>query len=82
MRPEEVLIGREPGTGSVPGEVFVVEDLGNERLITLDLGGQFVVARVPADYPAEMGERLWFGFDPERAHLFDPISERRLDEAR
>jgi multiple sugar transport system ATP-binding protein len=81
VRPEEVMIGREPGTRSVPGEVFVVEDLGNERLITLDLGGQFVVARVPADYPAEMGERLWFGFDPERAHLFDPASERRLDEA-
>jgi multiple sugar transport system ATP-binding protein len=82
VRPEEVIIRREQGPGSVPGEVFVVEDLGNERLITLDLGGQFVVARVAADYPAEMGERLWFGFDPERAHLFDPISERRLDEAR
>ncbi len=82
VRPEEVIIGREPSTGSAPGEVFVVEDLGNERLITLDLGGQFAVARVPADYPAEMGERLWFGFDPERAHLFDPASERRLDEGR
>ena len=73
------MVGRERGTGRVPGEVFVVEDLGNERLITLDLGGQFVVARVPADYPAEMGERLWFGFDPARAHLFDPISQRRLE---
>ena len=56
--------------------------IGNERLITLDLGGQFAVARVAADYPAEMGEHLWFGFDPGRAHLFDPISERRLDGAR
>jgi multiple sugar transport system ATP-binding protein len=82
VRPEEVMIRRELGPGSVPGEVFVVEDLGNERLVTLDLGGQFVVARVAADYPAEMGERLWFGFDPERAHLFDPASERRLEEAR
>jgi multiple sugar transport system ATP-binding protein len=82
VRPEEIIIGREPGTGSVPGEVFVVEDLGNERLITLDLGGQFAVARVAADYPAEMGERLGFGFDPERAHLFDPVSGRRLGEAR
>jgi multiple sugar transport system ATP-binding protein len=82
VRPEEVIIRREQAPGSVPGEVFVVEDLGNERLITLDLGGQFVVARVAADYPAEMGERLWFGFDPARAHLFDPISQRRLEEAR
>jgi multiple sugar transport system ATP-binding protein len=82
VRPEEVIIRREPEPGCVPGEVFVVEDLGNERPITLDLGGQFVVARVPADYPAEMGERLWFGFDAERAHLFDPLSQRRLDGAR
>ena len=82
IRPEETLIRREPGSESIPGEVFVVEDLGNERLITLDLGGQFIVARVPSDYPAEMGERLWFGFDPERAHLFDPVTGRRLDDGR
>jgi multiple sugar transport system ATP-binding protein len=82
IRPEETLIKREPGSGNIAGEVFVVEDLGNERLITLDLGGQFVVARVPSDYPAEMGERLWFGFDPDRAHLFDPESQRRLDNER
>jgi multiple sugar transport system ATP-binding protein len=79
VRPEDVRLRREAEEGSAPGDVFVVEDLGNERLVTLDLGGRFVVARVPADYPAEMGDRLWFGFDPERAHLFDPVSQRRLD---
>jgi multiple sugar transport system ATP-binding protein len=82
VRPEEVMLGRDQELLSVPGEVFVVEDLGNERLITLDISGQFVVSRVAADYPAEMGERLRFGFDPERAHLFDPSTGRRLDEAR
>jgi multiple sugar transport system ATP-binding protein len=78
VRPEEVALHRDAAPGSVPGEVFVVEDLGNERLVTLDLGKQFVVARVPADYPAEMGETMWFGFDPARVHLFDPVSQRRL----
>jgi len=79
VRPEDVLLGRDAGQQSVPGEVFVVEDLGNERLVTLDLGDQFVVARVAADYPAEMGQQLSFGFLPERAHLFDPESQRRLE---
>ena len=79
IRPEEVSLAREPAPDRVPGEVFVVEDVGNERLVTLDLGGQFVVARMPSDYMAEMGERLWFGFDAERAHLFDPATERRVD---
>jgi multiple sugar transport system ATP-binding protein len=79
VRPEEVALLREATPGSVPGEVFVVEDLGNERLVTLDIGGQFVMARTHAEYVAEMGDRLWFGFDPERAHLFDPVTERRID---
>jgi multiple sugar transport system ATP-binding protein len=79
IRPEEVSLARESAAERVPGEVFVVEDLGNERLITLDIGGQFVVARTPSDYMAEMGERLWFGFDPERAHIFDPGTESRVD---
>ena len=79
VRPEEVRLLREGGPGAVPGEVFVVEDLGNERLVTLDLGGQFAMARTPADYPAEMGESLWFAFDPERAHYFDPASQQRLN---
>lgn len=78
LRPEDVQLRHEAASGMVPGEVFVVEDLGNERLVTLDLGRQFVVARMPADYPAEMGENLWFGFDPARAHLFDPVTQQRL----
>jgi multiple sugar transport system ATP-binding protein len=78
VRPEEVALSREGGPGQIPGEVFVVEDLGNERFVTLDIGGQFVVARTPADDVAEMGERLWFGFDPERAHLFDRATGQRV----
>jgi multiple sugar transport system ATP-binding protein len=79
VRPEEVDLRREAGPESMPGEVFVVEDLGNERLVTLDVGDQFVVGRMPADFPAEMGERMWFSFDPDRAHLFDPETLRRID---
>jgi multiple sugar transport system ATP-binding protein len=78
LRPEDVHLGQE-GDSAASGEVFVVEDLGNERLITLDLGHQFLVARAPADYPAEMGQSLGFSFSPERAHLFDIVTGQRVD---
>ncbi|MBL8129828.1 MAG: ABC transporter ATP-binding protein [Chloroflexia bacterium] len=78
LRPEDVHLGLE-GDTTATGEVFVVEDLGNERLITLDPGGQFVVARAPADYPAEMGQTLSFSFNPDRAHLFDIVTGQRVD---
>ena len=67
------------GAAAASGEVFVVEDLGNERLITLDLCRQFVVVRAPADYPAEMGQTLSFSFNPDRTHLFDVVTGLRVD---
>jgi multiple sugar transport system ATP-binding protein len=79
VRPEDVVLSHEASPDALPGEVFVVEDLGNERLVTIDLGRQFAVARTAADDPAEMGESVWLRFSPERAHLFDPVSERRID---
>jgi multiple sugar transport system ATP-binding protein len=78
LRPEDVQLG-QGGESAASGEVFVVEDLGNERLITLDLGRQFLVARAPADYPAEMGQTLSFSFNPDRAHLFDIVTGQRVD---
>ena len=78
LRPEDVQVSHGDDSAT-RGDVFVVEDLGNERLITLDLGGQFVVARAPADFPAEMGQKLGFTFNPDRAHLFDVVTGLRVD---
>ncbi|MFM9108907.1 MAG: ABC transporter ATP-binding protein [Chloroflexota bacterium] len=78
VRPEDLVVVPHGTAGAVDGEVFVVEDLGNERLVTLDFGGQYAVARTAADFPAEMGQRLAARFDPARAHLFDTASGLRL----
>ena len=78
LRPEDVHLD-QGDEADARGEVFVVEDLGNERLITLDFGRQFLVARAPADYPAEMGQMLGFSFNPDRAHLFDVVTGLRVD---
>jgi multiple sugar transport system ATP-binding protein len=79
VRPEDVHLGHETDDAAATGKVFVVEDLGNERLVTLDLGGQYFVARAPADYPAEMEQTLSFSFNPDRAHLFDVVTGQRVD---
>ena len=78
VRPEDVTLAREPLDGALPAEVFVVEDLGNERLVTVQVDGQLAVARQDANFLADMGDELWLAYDPDRAHLFDPTSERRL----
>ncbi|MBA3415960.1 MAG: ABC transporter ATP-binding protein [Chloroflexia bacterium] len=78
-RPEDVGLARGDAPGALPGEVFVVEDLGNERLITVEIAGQYVVARAPADDPTEMGAQVGVSFNPARVHLFDPATGLRVD---
>jgi hypothetical protein len=45
-------------------------------------GEHDVVARVPPQDVPAIGSELELSFRPERMHLFDPASERRLDVAR
>ena len=79
IRPEDIDLSPQGDQGMMRGEVFVVEDLGNERLVTVDIGGQFVVARTAAEHPGEMGDLVAFSFDPERAHFFKPDNGLRID---
>jgi multiple sugar transport system ATP-binding protein len=79
IRPEDIVLSPPDSLGALHGEIFVVEDLGNERLVTIDIGGQFVVARTAIEHPGEMGDLAAFTFDAGKAHLFDPASGRRLD---
>ena len=89
-RPEDVrpLVAGEGGAPSfanavlVRGTVEIVETLGHEVLVHLDIGDgttliakSFSHARVPAP-----GDAITVEVDLEKLHLFDPASGRRLAE--
>jgi multiple sugar transport system ATP-binding protein len=75
-RPEDVAVASAAGEGRVPGRVLVLEPMGNETIVTMESGGQRVVARAPAELAA--AETLWFSVNPERVLLFDPDTGQRL----
>ena len=78
VRPEDVsFTGAETGL-ALSAEVFVVEDLGNERLVTLRMGSQSAVARIAGEFGGQMGERLIAQFDPAKLHFFDPETGCRV----
>jgi multiple sugar transport system ATP-binding protein len=71
FRPEHAAMVA-PGTpDSLAGEVYVVEPLGNETLITIALGEDLVNLRAAAGVDPAIGTRI--GLLPERGrlHLFD-----------
>ena len=77
IRPEHFAATDNP-TASLTGAVSLVEPLGADTLVQLDVEGTTVTARVTPHFRPKVGERLSIRFDPARVHLFDPVSERAI----
>jgi len=58
--------------------VEVVERLGAESLLDLQVGEQTMVASVEPNIRAKRGDRLRFALRPERLHFFDTKSEAAI----
>ncbi len=65
-------------TRSLAGTVEVVEALGADTLLHLDVGGRNVISRVPHGRMPSVGSTLPLRADPERVYLFDAESGARL----
>jgi multiple sugar transport system ATP-binding protein len=78
IRPEDVTVSPEQKPYSIPAEVYVVEDLGNERLVDLRVDGQPAVARIDGRFEPAIGDRVWISFSPDDSHVFDPKTEQQL----
>jgi multiple sugar transport system ATP-binding protein len=78
FRPEHAVLVEPGAIGTLDGELYVVEPLGNETLAAVRVGEDIVNVRLPADYAGTAGERV--GVRPERGHLhlFDPDTDDAL----
>ncbi|WP_026486018.1 ABC transporter ATP-binding protein [Caldanaerobius polysaccharolyticus] len=74
---EEVFISANPGA-TVEAKVEVVELLGAETFLYMDLKGQQVIARVNPRSKAKEGDILKVAFDMNKVHLFDKETEKTI----
>lgn len=74
IRPEDMMIADQ----GVPGKIFIVEPLGRDHLLTVQIGD--IEARVLADPTLGMraGDTVKLQFNMEKAQFFDPESEQSL----
>jgi multiple sugar transport system ATP-binding protein len=77
MRPEDLRL-TEAGEDGLQARVEAVEPVGNEAFLNLDCGGCELVIRVPPHHLPAAGDTVHLACAWERAHFFDPQSERRL----
>jgi ABC-type sugar transport system ATPase subunit len=80
IRPESLVFlpPDAPATTEIAGRAAVVEPLGAETLVTLDVGGEALHARVPPRSVRHAGEAVRLGIDPATLHLFAAEGGKRL----
>lgn len=80
IRPEHVMLDTKGG--DLVGEVYVVEPLGFETIVTVSVDGKYLKALVFEDVPFKSGDRIFVKFRKSKLHVFDESGVRvhRRDE--
>jgi len=77
VRPEHLAIV-PPAEGNVTGEIYVVEPMGREQIVDVQVGERRLRVIAPPGFAGRIGDRVGLRVAPERLHLFDPASGERL----
>jgi sn-glycerol 3-phosphate transport system ATP-binding protein len=78
IRPEHLLDENEAQFDPLDVQVELVEPLGADTLVHGMVDGVALTARLPGDARVSSGELLRLWVAPDRLHLFDPASGKRL----
>jgi multiple sugar transport system ATP-binding protein len=81
IRPEdihEIGLGDKGLGDTYDIKVAVAELLGHEYYVHSDFCGIDLVAKIPLTHEIKIGDSVKLAFALEKAHIFDPISEKRI----
>lgn len=78
IRPEDVEVAESEGSRTVTAEVRVVETMGKENLLYLEIEDEEFTASIPGDYLIEAGETIRLRFPAEKIHCFDTQTGEEL----
>ena len=85
--PRDIMLGVRPGDIAADGqgllaEVYVSELLGETTIVNLKIGAELVKMRVNGGSPFRDGEQIRVRLDPNRLHLFERDTGKRIEVKR
>ena len=76
LRPEHIRLVEG---GGVPGRVSNAEYHGADTILSVQVGEESLLARVPGRVGLAEGAAVRLGWKPEDMHVFDAAAGKRLD---
>ncbi|HEV8354754.1 MAG TPA: ABC transporter ATP-binding protein [bacterium] len=80
IRPEHIAVGGEAAADAIPATIIVVEPIGPQQLLTIQVGKTLLKASVPAESSIAEGQAVWLRFEPSRIRLMDAGSGVALSD--
>jgi len=74
IRPEDIQHSKD----GFKSTIKLIEPLGHETLLYLDVGPHSIVARVAPRHDYRIGDSITIKFNPARLHFFDMTTEKRI----
>jgi ABC-type sugar transport system ATPase subunit len=78
VRPEHLLWHAGDGVPFLAGRATLVEPLGSDTLVSLDIGGTLITARLPPRLVRRPGESVALAVNSANIHFFDRATGGRL----
>ena len=70
---------KESRENAIQAEVEVVEPLGRENIFHLRINDKPLIAVSITNKDLNVGEKVWISFDTNRIHIFDKISQKKIN---
>jgi len=71
IRAEDIFINREQKIDWTKAQVYVVETLGANNIVDVEIGEHILKVKTDYSFEAKIGEELWIRFNQSRIHVFD-----------
>jgi len=78
IRPEDIIVSKEPIENSFVAEVYVVEPLGSETIVNLKVGEYVFKSKVLGEFKAAPGDRVYVRFKISKIHVFEKSSKKAI----
>jgi len=78
IRPEDVKVSDSKVEGFMRTEVYMIEPLGRELLLSLKVENHIIKAIAPPEIKLEMEGDAWMYFDVDKLHIFDSETQERV----
>jgi multiple sugar transport system ATP-binding protein len=79
VRPEDIQVFRTaPEAAAIPAKISVIEPLGAETIVDLQLGPDLIKAEVQPTQRLEERRHVWLTLEASRLHIFDAVTGARL----